>query len=793
MIPSLPLHFQHPYVLFALLPAALFVIIYLSLRLHKTEDTAEQKKRKTLLRIFLSFTRIFLFILLIIAIAQPYKDLTRTEKGNPRIKILVDNSTSMQLFAKDFVPHLQEELEKHIPTELFTITEGETTPLADGIIAHAQEQDNLLLITDGQNNAGVELGDVALYARQRNVTLNAIRLQEKSYDNAVSILGPEKTIANVANDYLIKLSRTKPGSLRVILEVDNTVIKDVTTTDASIPFTQSFDAGYHTLKASIISYDYFPQNNVYHKVVKIVPKPKILLFSDRTSPYQDLFTPLYDITMTGTLPTDLSPFSAIILNDHSATRLNPLVDTLVDYTAEGNGLFVVGGVRSYDAGSYKGSRFEQLLPITIAQPGKKRGETSVVMLLDISGSTASAFGETSKLDFQKALALTILRDLGVTNKLGFAAFDVDAYTLSNMSYILEKNMPALEDQIARLQSPGRGTLIHVGLLKALTMLQGTKGSKNIILISDGLSQEPEEFISTATYLASQGVKIYTVGVGEDTNTEYMQRVAALTGGTFFQPTVLEKLKLIFGDTEQLGNRKVLPLSIFDDSHFITQGIKLSASLYGYNIVTPKTSAKLLVTTDTGDPIVVVSRFGLGRVATLATDDGSLYAPDLLNKQNSRLLTRIVNWAIGDPERKNTNYIDIQDGRVGVLTPVLIKSPQEPTLKDLSFVKTDKNLYRADILPESEGFYTLLQARYAVNYKKEYENIGFNSDFRRIITSTGGKLFEPEDIKGIVAYAKERSRRQVVERTSLAWIFILIALLIYLAEVSVRRILRNFST
>ena len=66
----------------------------------------------------------------------------------------------------------------------------------------------------------------------------------------------------------------------------------------------------------------------------------------------------------------------------------------------------------------------------------------------------------------------------------------------------------------------------------------------------------------------------------------------------------------------------------------------------------------MITTDIGDPVLTVGRYGLGRVAALTTDYVT-YGFELLNKDNSLLFTRTINWIIGDPERNNDNFIAIK--------------------------------------------------------------------------------------------------------------------------------------
>ena len=321
------------------------------------------------------------------------------------------------------------------------------------------------------------------------------------------------------------------------------------------------------------------------------------------------------------------------------------------------------------------------------------------------------------------------------------------------------------------------------------MLQGRGGSKNIILISDGKTQHEEESRNSFKLAASKGIRIYTIGVGDDTYRNFMQEAADITSGVYFEPEESQGIKILFGDLETSGNKKVFPLYIVDKNHFITQGLKLKANLYGFNQATPKTSAKLLITTDVGDPTLTVWRYGLGRVAALTTDYGT-YGFELLNKDNSILFTRTINWIIGDPERKNDKYIDIKDGRINEHVEILIKSDTQPSSDEIAFYKIDENLYQGSIKPTKTGFNSALDSIFAVNYKLEYQDVGINEEINRIITATNGKMFKDDQIEQIVEFIKTKSRREIITKRSYSWMFITAALLLYLIEISWRRIARN---
>ncbi len=777
-------YFERPYVLLLVIPAILFLIYFFRKDFVKLHISHEDEIRKKKLARYIFASKIVIIILLIISVASPYVETTKTVKGDPNVKILVDNSTSMDLFDLNFIEELKSDLERRVPVEMHYIAYEKNSRLAENILANMRKDDNLLLITDGNNNGGVELGDIILQANSVNASVNAINLNSDKFDASVSIIGPDKTTTNVENDFTVRIGKTDERDVRVIVKVDGATIFNRMTEENEINFKMGFANGYHELSAELVVFgDYFEENNLFYKTVKVVSKPKVLLVSKNTE-LKELFDPLYTLDVVQDPTTAMHEYTAVILDDIPAEGLNDLSDVFAEYIAGGNGLLVFGGKNSYEFGDYKESRFEQLLPVFVARAGRQRGDVNIVVLLDISLSTGQSFGNYTKVDVEKALALGMLESVSFAYNVGFVVFNNAAFYVAELKPLSQH--PDLKGKVSNLKFFG-GTDITNGLLGAISMLQNVGGSKNIILISDGRNNMGVESVyETADYANSLGIRVYTVGVGFDTKVDVMQEIAARTNAVYFQPDTSQQIKLLFGDAEEVGDKKVFPLEVLDENHFITSGLDLNARLFGFNQVVPKDSGKLLITTDVGDPVLTVWRFGLGRTASMSTDVRS-FGFELLNKDNSRLLTRTANWVIGDPERKNKNFIDIPDGRIGEAIIVTVKADVQPTSDELYLYKVEDNLYTGTIYINQTGFSNVLGAKFAVNNEREYQNTGFNKELNNVISATGGRMFSAGDIDNIAEFIKQRSRREILDNDSYSWIFLLAALGLYLVEVIIRRL------
>src|SRR3989338_4131094 len=619
-------YLKYPFALLVIIPL-LFIMIWLLRRdfvkLNEEEDkplflAIRKQQRKLIL-----FTRTLIFILLLIALATPYVEQTKTIEGEPFVRIIIDNSTSMSIMDTSNVENMIRQLESQIDVEVSNIPGTSFSALGDAVLDHLGAHENVLLISDGNNNKGADLGDVALYASRLNASISALDLVAKKPDARVTIKGPDKTLENIENQFLVSIKTTgdiTQAPLRVLVDDQIVACAPISITDCTV--TATFSDGTHRISAYLDTEDAFTENNVFYKTVHVVSKPRVLFYSEKDSPLQTMLSQAYEVTRSQGLTEDFSRYHTIVINDIPYSRLDSKMDLLTNYVTEGNGLFVVGGLNSYERGAYSGSVFETLLPVHVGSAAKKEGDVNIVLVIDISGSTGQqTAGGAVAVDVEKALALNVLTDLRFDNKLAVVAFNVDSYLIEPLTYIFEKQ--DLETKLKRLQDGG-GTLIDAGLLLAIDILRTTQGSKNIILISDGITQIVPRTIAATELAKGLGIKIYSIGVGGKTNEPLMSAIADMTSGIYFRAEQHNKLKILFGEIDEQSG-EAYGVVVLNSNHFITEDLDISASVLGFNQVVPKSAGRLLLTTSQGDPLLTVWRFGLGRVAALSTDDGSLYA------------------------------------------------------------------------------------------------------------------------------------------------------------------------
>lgn len=794
-------HLRYPYVLpiFIVFAIAAIILIYRNfIKFSSRDEQAAYLKSKRWMRIFVVFSRIIILLCLFFALASPFTFEEKVVSGDLSIVIMADNSTSFELFDTNLANDLKKDLELSFPAYMKYVATGDRSPIADGMLGGLRGNDNILLVSDGNNNYGKSLRDVALFVASLNSTINAVRPEPVHDDTSIVIRGLDKAVRGTELTFVARVTQVgseKPYHIKVTLG-NKVVIEEDGIGSQTYTFTRKLGEGYHKIEAEVAlndgSEDYFPDNNLYYRTIEILERPKMFLWSKKESYFYSFMTELFNFGREDTLPDDLSEYVAVIMNDISINEISPAeYERLVDFVLNGSGLIVYGGTNSYDRGGYRNSLFETILPVNTksSEPDETQKEkVNVILVIDISESTGGLFsaGGDKKVDVEKSLAIGMLDFIKEDSQVGAVAFNAEAFQIWPLSPLTSRY--DLEDRIGRLRDGG-GTNIAKGIEKAAEMFQGVSGSNNIIVISDGVTSSPPEALAAAERAKRKGITVFTVGVGGDTSEITMKNIAYAGGGHYYRPAQSQRLKIIFGEPEEdeTCNDNKKKVVVLEPNHFVTEGIEVEAVLTGHNYASPKSTGTVLLSTCNGKPIMTTWRYGLGRVVSMSTDDGSSWSGELLSAENSEVLTRMINWAIGDPTKNRDFDVDVSDGNIGDPIKVIVKSKDRPESDLVDFTQVDSMHYEGWFTPQSTGFFDFFGSTVAVNYKKELEKTGFNNELIELVKATGGEVFEPDDLKGMINKTKSLSRRTETREKDIRGPFLIAALAVFLLEIIVRRI------
>jgi len=273
-------YLKHPYVILLIIPVAIalwFVLHKDFVQLKKELIDPKMQEHRKRLRKLVFISRVIIFLLLFIAIASPYVERETLIEGEAFLQLLVDNSTSFSLFDASVGEKLREELSAGIRVETRTIAGGDHSALGDSLLSSLQSEGHVLLISDGNNNLGADLGDVALYASRLNTSISALNLKPINNDARVRIQGRRKMFEGSDYDFQVFVDQVGvQKNVRLVVKIDDQVIFDQVSTERVFDFSQKLSAGFHRVSADIqVEEDYFSENNVFYKTVKVVDKPNV--------------------------------------------------------------------------------------------------------------------------------------------------------------------------------------------------------------------------------------------------------------------------------------------------------------------------------------------------------------------------------------------------------------------------------------------------------------------------------------------------------------------------------------
>ena len=157
--------------------------------------------------------------------------------------------------------------------------------------------------------------------------------------------------------------------------------------------------------------------------------------------------------------------------------------------------------------------------------------------------------------------------------------------------------------------PDGGTQIAPALQEALTeMRKVSAASRHIVLLTDGISEEGNSF-TTANSAKNEKITISTVGIGQDVNKAYLEKVAVTALGKSYFVIDLSQLEqiLIKDVLEHTGTTTVeepMAPQVLKKVEILTDvGIDKAPQLKGYVRYVAKPTAETILKIDRDDPLL----------------------------------------------------------------------------------------------------------------------------------------------------------------------------------------------
>ncbi len=318
-------------------------------------------------------------------------------------------------------------------------------------------------------------------------------------------------------------------------------------------------------------------------------------------------------------------YQLVVLNNWDLEAIAPSRKAaLEEYVQGGGGLLVIGGERNLWVEKKLPSLdpLARTLPATIAPPRSPEGSV-LILIVDKSSSM-----EGRKMELARLAAIGVIDNLRPIDQVGVLIFDNSHQWAVPVRRAEDRTL--IKRLIAGI-TPDGGTQIAPALAEAYRRIQTVTGAyRHIVLLTDGISEEGDS-ISLAKDAAERRVTISTVGLGQDVNRAYLERVAQFARGRAYfltDPSGLEQilLKDVMEHTGSTTVEKTIRVAVKKKVEML-EGIDIENAppLKGYVRFEAKPAAETLLTVDQDDPLLSRWQYGLGRAAVFTSDAKSRWA------------------------------------------------------------------------------------------------------------------------------------------------------------------------
>jgi uncharacterized membrane protein/uncharacterized protein YegL len=425
---------------------------------------------------------------------------------------------------------------------------------------------------------------------------------------------------------------------------------------ARLPVTAASAGPAMTLTARVSGcQDTIPENNEGGCVMAVGRTARVLLVEGRPAAAAPLAAALRreHVEVTVGSPREmpeqaehLDPYDLVILSNVPAESLSAArMKSIGSYVAAGGGLIAVGGDQSFTPGGYRGTPLEDVLPVrSEARKDKPRPTLAMVLVLDCSGSM-----EGKSIALAKQASRRAVEMLGPRDQVGILAFEDKNWWVSPLHVCDDK-----QQVLRRLDTivAGGETDMYPALDKAyLALRESSADLKHIIVLTDGISS-PGDFDGLVKKIAAAGISVSTVAIGEEADGPLLRDIAEEARGHFYFCDDVARVPRIFVlETSIAGKMGVAEEPFFPQVvHAVPwlAGLDLphAPTLLGCVETQPKPAGQLVLAANSGDPLLVLGRYGRGTSVAFTSDAESRWAAAWLRWPGfDRFWTRLAREAM----------------------------------------------------------------------------------------------------------------------------------------------------
>ena len=368
-----------------------------------------------------------------------------------------------------------------------------------------------------------------------------------------------------------------------------------------------------------------------------VRRPKVLVLSQDPAGSEEHLTHAltanqFDWTLTAQpLPPKLDDYQLLVFNNWDMEGI-PAGDKarIEQFEQQGGGLLWIAGEKNQYIEKKPGTpedALERAFPAKLAPPRSPEG-TCVVLIIDKSSSM-----EGKKMELARAASIGVVENLRPIDSVGVLMFDNSFQWAVPIRKAEDRTL--IKRLIAGI-TPDGGTQIAPALTESYHKIAAVQAVyKHIVLLTDGISEEGDS-MGLSREAAANHVTISTVGLGQDVNRAYLEKIASFSKGKSYflnDPAGLEQilLKDVQEHTGTTAIEKSIHATVLQRAELLEGvGMETAPALQGYVRFEQKPSAAELMEIDVAaqgkkDPLFIRWQYGLGRAAVFASDAKSRWA------------------------------------------------------------------------------------------------------------------------------------------------------------------------
>ncbi|HYA18632.1 MAG TPA: VWA domain-containing protein [Bryobacteraceae bacterium] len=414
----------------------------------------------------------------------------------------------------------------------------------------------------------------------------------------------------------------------------------------------------------------------------------------------------FELVETKSLPLNLDDTQLVVYNNINLDALSPAEkQRMEDFIMGGGGGLVIAGDRTVyvDHKDEPEDPLARSFPAKLIPPRSPQG-TAVVLIIDKSSSM-----EGKKIELARAAASGVVENLKPDDHVGILIFDNSF--MWDVPIRLADNKALIKREIAGIVPDG-GTQIAPALAEAYhRILPVNAAYKHIVLLTDGISEEGDS-VGLSREAAANRVTISTVGLGQDVNRVYLEKIATAAKGKSYllnEPTGLEQilLKDVQEHTGTTAVEKSIKAAVKHPSDLLDKvDMEHAPDLAGYVRFETRRTADEILSVDGTDPLLVRWQYGLGRAAVFSSDAKSRWAASWVTWQGfDRLWTNVFRDLLphGNESEAVARY-DTANQEMLVDYHLANRSLEPPTVPELFAIGPGDFKKAVDVTRVSPGTY-----------------------------------------------------------------------------------------